>query len=79
MKKNLRRKIHAFLRSEEGKVSVKAPLALSVMSGSFLLAEIMFTSSVSAGGYCDPDCSNCLIWCTESESGITCTGICTDS
>ena len=52
MKKNLRRKIHTFLQSEEGKVSVKAPLALAVMSGSFLLTEIMFTPPVSASvGY----------------------------
>lgn len=79
MKKNLRCKIRAFLWSEDGKVSVKAPLALSVMSGSFLLAQMVFTSPISAGGYCDPDCNSCLIWCTESESGTSCTGICTDS
>ena len=48
MKKNLRRKIHTFLQSEDGKVSVKAPLALAAMSGSFLLTEIMFTPPVSA-------------------------------
>ncbi len=43
MKKSLRRKIHAFLQSEEGKTGVKVPLVLAVISGSFLLTEIMFT------------------------------------
>lgn len=77
MKKNLRRKIHAFLRSEEGRVSVKAPLALSVMSGSFLLAEIMFTSSVSADS-CDADCQTCIIYCYNPGSGFTCIDVCAD-
>ncbi len=75
MKANLRGKIREFLKSEDGKVKVKAPLALSIMSGSFLLTQIMFTSPVSASDDCDPDCNNCLIWC----QGSTCVATCLDS
>ena len=38
MKKNLRDKISAFIASEEGRVSVKAPLTIGVATGSMLLA-----------------------------------------
>ena len=38
MKKNLRDKISAFIASEEGRVSVKAPLTIGVATGSILLA-----------------------------------------
>ena len=41
MKKDLRDKIRAFIASEEGRVSVKAPLALGVTSGSLLLANVI--------------------------------------
>ena len=66
MKKNLRRRIHTFLQSEEGKVSVKAPLALAVVSGSLLLVQIVSTSPVSASENCDPACDegqSCISWC----------------
>ena len=75
MKKNLRRKIHTFLQSEEGKVSVKAPLALAVMSGSFLLTEIMFTPPVSASVGCTLVCDEgevCIVWCTKWNPEGTC-------
>ena len=65
MKNNLRRKIHAFLQSEDGKVGVKAPLALSVMSGSFLLAQVIFTSPVNANDGCGSDCTYCLEKCIK--------------
>lgn len=75
MKKNLRRKIHTFLQSEEGKVGVKAPLALAVASGSFLLTEIMFTPPVSASVGCTLVCDAgeyCLVWCTAWNSAGNC-------
>ena len=75
MKKNLRRKIHTFLQSEEGKVSVKAPLTLTVGIGSFLLTQVMFTPSVSASVGCTLVCAEgeyCLVWCTEWNSAGDC-------
>ena len=75
MKKNLRRKIHTFLQSEEGKTGVKAPLVLAVISGSFLLTEIMFTPPVSASVGCTLVCDEgeyCLVWCTKWNLEGTC-------
>ena len=75
MKKNLRNKIRAFLQSEEGKLSVKAPLALAIGTGSFLLSEIMFTPSVSASVGCTVVCNDgevCVVWCTKRNLGGTC-------
>ena len=75
MKKNLRRKIHTFLQSEEGKTGVKAPLVLAVISGSFLLTEIMFTPPVSASVGCTLVCDEgeyCLVWCTKWNPEGTC-------
>ncbi len=75
MKKNLRRKIHTFLQSEEGKTGVKAPLVLTVGIGSFLLTEIMFTTPVSASVGCTVVCDEgevCVVWCTKWNSGGTC-------
>lgn len=76
MKKNLRRKIHAFLQSEEGKVSVKAPLGLSVMSGSFLLAQMVFTSPVSASDRYDLSNNDCLTFCERHGEELSCTVVC---
>ena len=59
MKSNLRGKIHDFLASEDGKVSVKAPLTLGVATGSVLLANaIVAPTPAAAGGPCmtDDDC-----------------------
>ena len=39
MKNNIRGKIRDFLKSEEGRVGVKSPLALGVASASVLLAQ----------------------------------------
>ncbi|RKU22526.1 hypothetical protein C6500_03225 [Candidatus Poribacteria bacterium] len=75
MKKNLRRKIHTFLQSEEGKTGVKAPLALAVASGSFLLTQIMFTPPVSASDNCTLVCDEgevCIVWCAKKNQGGTC-------
>ena len=72
MKKNLRDKIHTFLQSENGKVSVKAPLTLTVGIGSFLLTQVMFTPPVSAEGDCDSDCKVCIVVCKEWDSNSSC-------
>lgn len=75
MQKNLRDKIHTFLQSENGKVVVKAPLALAVGTGSFLLTETMFTSPVNASVGCTLVCDDgevCLVWCTKWNLGGTC-------
>ena len=78
MKKNLRHKISEFLQSEEGKTTVKAPLALSIMGGSFLLTQVVFTSPVNASGYCASDCDNCYIACTVIGGVESCKGVCVD-
>lgn len=75
MKKNLRRKIHTFLQSDEGKTGVKAPLMLTVGIGSFLLTQIMFTSPISASDNCTLVCDEgeeCVVWCTKRNSEGTC-------
>ena len=59
MKKNIRSKISSFLTSEDGRVSAKAPLALSVATGSVLLAQAMIPSPAQAEPVLD-------------ESGVTC-------
>ena len=68
MKKNLRGKIREFLASEDGKVSVKAPLTVGIATGSILLANaIVAPTPAEAGSPCitDDDCiyrpHKCLI------------------
>ncbi|MCY4566931.1 MAG: hypothetical protein OXD49_01365 [Candidatus Poribacteria bacterium] len=41
MQNSIRDRIQTFLASEEGKVSVKAPLTLGVATGSILLAQVI--------------------------------------
>ena len=45
MKTNLRGKIREFIQSEEGKVGIKSPLTLGVVTGSLLLARLLSVSS----------------------------------
>ena len=82
MKTNLRRKIRAFLQSEEGKVSVKAPLSLGVIGGSLLLAQAIFDPTVRADSGCGSDCNTCVSKCIKwTPSGRCETSIlsCADS
>ena len=61
MKTNLRGKIRDFMRSEEGKVGVKSPLALGVATGGILLAQVIVgTPQAEAHDDCwfDIDCEN---------------------
>ena len=54
MKHNIRDKISEFLKSEEGRVGAKSPLALGVASASLLLAQMMVTPSAQAHAECYP-------------------------
>ena len=74
MKANLRGKIREFLTSEEGKVVVKAPLSLGIVSGTFWLAQVIFTSPVTADDGCPSDCQTCVTYC----EGFNCTSTCMD-
>ena len=79
MKNNIRSKISEFLKSEEGRIGVKSPLALGVASGSVLLAQTIVTPPVQAHLLCDPggtDCPEgeyCAVWCDHWDAG-TCVG-----
>lgn len=79
MKNNIRGKIRDFLKSEEGRVGVKSPLALGVASASVLLAQTIVTPPVQAHLTCDPggsDCPDgeyCAVWCDHWSLG-TCVG-----
>lgn len=78
-KNNIRGKISQFLKSEEGRVGVKSPLALGVASASVLLAQAMVTPSAQAHLTCTPDGDDCpegkycAFWCDEWSVG-TCVG-----
>ena len=72
MKKDFRDKIRAFIASEDGRVSAKAPLTLGVATGSVLLAQaIMVTPDAEAapcdkgqlcppGYHCPPGVGSCV-------------------
>ena len=65
MKKNLRNKIRTFLESEDGKVSIKSPLTLSVVSSSLLLAQMVLTPHADAGFECQSHAD-----CNQSEGEL---------
>ena len=75
MKNNIRSRIRHFLKSEEGRVGVKSPLALGVASASVLLAQAIVTPPVQAHLECIPggsDCAEdeyCMVWCDEWSAG----------
>jgi len=80
MKRNIRTKISDFLKSEEGRVGAKSPLALGVASASVLLAQTMVTPSAQAhlecipwAGHCAED-EYCHIWCEGTWDLGTCIG-----
>ncbi|MCY3722844.1 MAG: hypothetical protein OXG97_11545 [Candidatus Poribacteria bacterium] len=58
MKNNLRDRFRDFLASEEGRVGVKAPLAVGIAGGSLLLAQAMLPTAAQAHMECyeDDDC-----------------------
>jgi hypothetical protein len=55
MKSNLRDRFRDFLASEEGRVGVKAPLALGVATGSVLLAQAILPIASEAHMECEDD------------------------
>ena len=57
MKHDIRSKISDFLKSEDGHVGAKSPLALGVASASILLAQMMATPAAQAHEDCRP--GNC--------------------
>lgn len=73
MKKEIRGKVKQFLTSEAGRVGIRAPLALGVASGAFLLSHAVHTPSAEAGVTCwsDSDCESgsCNFWCEQYSSG----------
>ncbi len=52
MKNNLRGKIREFIASEEGRVSVKAPLTLGIATGGVLLAQAIIGTPQATAGEC---------------------------
>ena len=70
MKKNLRGKIREYIQSEEGKVSVKSPLALGVAAGGLLLAHAIVGTPQAEAGWCEgqADCAS------YSSGSYTCDG-----
>ena len=80
MKNNIRSKISEFLKSEDGRVGAKSPLALGVASASLLLAQAMVTPSAQAHMKCYPwadDCAEgefCVVWCEGTWNLGTCMG-----
>ncbi len=76
MKINLRDKFRDFLVSEEGRVGVKAPLAVGIAGGSLLLAQAMLATDAQAHMECydDDDCDagkRCQTW-TEWDWSAGC-------
>ena len=89
MKTNLRGKIREFIQSEEGKVGIKSPLTLGVVTGSLLLAQaIVSVQPVDAGAcrigghpnQCQPDQFCAITHCYGPPDPITgletCVGTC---
>lgn len=78
MKKNIRSKISDFLKSEDGRVGAKSPLALGVASASLLLAQVMVTPSTQAHLECYlggcPEGEYCHVWCDGTWNLGTCYG-----
>lgn len=64
MKSNLRDKFRDFLTSEEGRVGVKAPLAVGIASGSIVLASAMQAPAWHDECPCDAG-EVCIRWCDD--------------
>ena len=66
-------KINHFLKSEDGRVGVKVPLALGIASGSLLLAQTILPNAAQAHMECqdDGDCDagkRCDKWIEDEWS-----------
>ena len=72
-------KINHYLKSEDGRVGVKAPLTLGIAGGGLLLVQSVLSPSAYAGGECtsDYDCDSgesCKSECIGTERDGTCYG-----
>ena len=79
MKSNLRDRFREFLASEEGRVGVKAPLAVGITGGSLLLAQAMLPTPAQAHMECfgNADCAPgevCIAWCDDWSPFAGCLG-----
>ena len=78
MKHNIRSKIHQFLKSEDGHVGAKSPLALGVSSASLLLAQMIVTPSAQAHWECStgscPEGEYCARLCDGTWNLGSCRG-----
>lgn len=73
-------KINHFLQSEEGRVGLKTPMVLGVVSGSLLLAQSVLSPSAYATGHecyddfdCDPG-ESCQVTCDGTLQNGSCNG-----
>ena len=73
-------KINHFLKSEDGRVGVKIPLALGIASGSLLLVQSVLSPSAYAvnhecwaDSHCE-DGKSCETVCDGTMEGDTCNG-----
>ena len=72
MKKEIRAEVKRFFTSEAGRVGVRAPLALGVVSGAFLVSQMVYTPSAEASCMSDDDCGSegwCNWRCEEYSKG----------
>lgn len=80
MKNNLRGKIHEFIASEEGRVAVKAPLALGVATGGVFWAQAIIAPTPALACNNDNNCGpgeRCDIVCApRSIGGFSCWAQC---
>lgn len=79
MKYNIRSKISDFLKSEEGRVGAKSPLAFGVASASLLLAQAMVAPPSQAHVECSsksgcPEGEYCADRCDGTWKRGTCMG-----
>lgn len=72
MKNNLRGKFRDFLASEEGRVGIKAPLAVGIASGSLFFAQAMTASAIWECP-CLGD-EKCVIACDDWSVNAGCIG-----
>ena len=68
MKKETRGRVKRFLTSESGRVGIRAPLALGIVSGALLLSQAEYTTTNGSSSNCSSD--------ADCGPGEKCTGFC---
>ena len=78
MKRSIRSKISDFLKSEDGSVGAKSPLALGVATASVLLAQAVVAPPTQAHVECStgscPEGEFCAVWCDGTWEFGSCWG-----